>query len=505
MAFAATLPRRRNLFDRVAARMDESSAEAKEFAERDAAYADVKAFARHAWIQDRDGKAIPFRDAGWAWQWALLVLWTITRLSVVLKARQLGVTWLAAIYVLWFATRKPGQTVLVISRRLDDAKKFVEKVKFIYERLPAWRPIAVFTTDKITFPGTGGAIEALPATEDTGRSRTAQLVVLDEWAHQPFARQIFQALAPVAETGQMIGLSSGNGQGALHSQIYLAAKAGRNAWKAVFIPFSAHPDRKIAGWLERKREDLAELSDAEFAQEYPANDVEAIVATGRTVFRPEDLARQPVRRSRELGLEAGLAMYVAPTAGRTYIIGADVGEGLATSDWSSSGVIDRDSGEQVAQLRGRWAPDIYAAKIDRLARAYGQYATPEQRKPVIVAVERNNHGHAVLLALRALAIGAPYAIFVGPDKRAGWLTTNASRPVLVDQLEAAIRTSAVTLHDAATVDQLSTFAYNDDGKPEAQEGYHDDDVMALGIAWQVRRRSFGRVLDVPAHHRQAAA
>ena len=29
--------------------------------------------------------------------------------------------------------------------------------------------------------------------------------------------------------------------------------------------------------------------------------------------------------------------------------------------------------------------------------------------------------------------------------------------------------------------------------PEGQEGYHDDDVLAVGIAWQVRRRAFGRV------------
>jgi hypothetical protein len=43
---------------------------------------------------------------------------------------------------------------------------------------------------------------------------------------------------------------------------------------------------------------------------------------------------------------------------------------------------------------------------------------------------------------------------------------------------------------------MSTFAYSDDGRPEAQDGYHDDDVMAAGIAVQLRRRAFGRVLDV---------
>lgn len=487
----------RNVFSRVAARMDATSAEARSIAERDAAYADVRAFGRHAWIQDRDGAPVAFAAAGWAWQWALLALWAATRLSVVLKARQLGVTWLAAIYVLWFAIRRPGQTVLVISRRLDDSQKFVAKVRFVYERLPAWRPMATFTTDSIAFPGIGGSIEALPATENTGRSRTAQLVVLDEWAHQPFARQILQAINPAVETGQVIGVSSANGQGALHSQVYLAAKAGRNGWKAIFIPFNAHPDRKAPGWLPAKRAELEQLSDPEFAQEYPANDVEAIASSGRPVFRAEDLVRQPVRPG--FAGEPGLVTYRKPAAGRIYVIAGDVGEGDATSDWSSAPVLDRDSGEQVAQLRGRWAPDVFAAKLDRLARAYAGHADARNRRPVIVAVERNNHGHAVLLELRRLHNGTgPYAIYIAPDKKAGWLTTNASRPVLVDQLEAAIRTGAITLHDATSIDQCSTFNYQDSGRPEADEGYHDDDVMALGIAWQVRQRSFGRVLGIPA-------
>jgi hypothetical protein len=413
------------------------------------------------------------------------------------------VTWLAAIFVLWFAMRQRGQTVLVISRRLDDSRKFIEKVKFIYERLPSWRPVAKFNADSISFPGIGSEIEALPATENTGRSRTAQLVVLDEWAHQPWARKIFQAIEPAAETGKLVGISSANGQGALHSQVYLSAKAGRNGWKAVFIPFDAHPDRKATGWREAKRADLEELSDAEFAQEYPANDVEAITTSGRPVFRAEDLARQPLRPG--VAGEPGLVRYGGPEPGKSYILAGDVGEGLATSDWSSATVLERDSGEQLAQLRGRWSPDVFAAKIDRLARAFAIHADTRHRLPVIVAIERNNHGHAAILALRGLHAGtAPYAIYRAHDKRLGWLTSTATRPVLVDQLEQALRTSAIALHDAGTVDQLSTFVYNDDGRPEADEGYHDDDVLALGIAWQVRRRSFGRILDLPDRAKAAA-
>jgi hypothetical protein len=492
MTLAATLPRR-NAFAIVAQRLDPNSERHAQEREREAAYADVGNFARHCTIQDAVGAEIAFRKMGWGWQFQLLALWVIHRLVVVLKARQLGVSWLAAMYALWVAIRRPGQSVLLISRRQDDADKLLEKVAFIYARLPEWKPRAVINVRSISFPGIGSVIEALPASANIGRSRTAQLVILDEHAHQPWARKILLAIKAVAEKGQILSVSSANGQGALHSQLYLAAKAGTNGWKAVFIPFRAHPDRQAPGWRSRERATLEQLSDAEFAQEYPADDIEAIIATGRVVFRVEDLTRQPI----ELGApgELGVTYYREPEAGKTYLIGADVGEGLATSDWSAASVIERDTGEQVASLRGRWTPDVYAAKLDRVARRYAKHADGANRYPVIVGVERNNHGHAVLLALTALHGGrAPYQVFRAKDKRVGWLTTKASRPVLVDQLEAAIRTKGLILHDAGTVDQCATFAYNDDGKPEAQEGYHDDDVLALGIAWQLRRRAFGRVL-----------
>jgi hypothetical protein len=486
--------------------------------ERVEAYADIGAFAAHAHFQDADGKDITFRGSGWAWQWMLLALWAVTKLSVVLKARQLGVSWLVAMFALWIALRRPGQTVLLISRRQDDADKLLAKVAYIYERLPEWRPRANVAMRSITFHGTGSVIESMPAHENIGRSRTANLVVLDEHGHQPFARKILAAIKGAAERGQVISVGTGNGIGTLHAQLYLGAKretplamattndgarlpilvtrdVGPNGWRGVFIPFSAHPERDAA-WRRQARAELEELSDAEFTQEYPDDDVEALLTTGRPVFRFEDIRRQPIEEPAAGHAEPGLHIYRESQVGHEYVIGADVAEGLERSDWSSATVIDRESGEQCAQLRGRWAPDIYAARLDRLARHYAKHAGKD-RSAVIVAVERNNHGHACILRLGQLHAGTgPYAIYRAKDKRLGWITTSATRPVLVDQLEAALRLEAIRIHDAETASQFAAFTWSDDGKPEAAEGQFDDDVLAYGIAWEVRRRTFGRVLTM---------
>jgi hypothetical protein len=484
-------------------RLDSSSDRYAQDREREACAADVRAFVRHVWIlHPVDG---PMVFKAWAWQLQLLALMMVTRLLVILKARQLGVSWLAAIFALWTAMFRPGQRVLLISKGQDDADDLLGKVSFVFHRLPEWmQPAYRENTSSLRFPDLDSEIESLPATMGVGRSKTASLVILDEHGHQRWARKIYLALKPVVEKGKLFSISTANGQGALHTHLYLAAKRGINGFKAVFVPWSAHPDRD-ARWRDRERSEMSELDDAEFAQEYPANDVEAFIASGRPVFRDEDLKR--LTGTLEAGVTGppGLTIFRAPAKDKIYLVGADTGEGLATSDWCYASVIERDTGEQVAVLAGRWAPDLYAEKLDKLARHFGQHAVPGNRTPVIVGVERNNHGHAVLLRLAQLAAGGPYTIYRAKDKRPGWLTSTSSRPVLVDQLEEAVRTEATVIHDAGTVDQMQTFAYNDEGKPEAAEGFHDDAVMAHGIAWQLRRRAFGRVLDVPASQRKAAA
>jgi hypothetical protein len=86
MTLAVPALRQRNPFRVVASLLDDSSADARQAAERDAAFADVGAFARHAVMQDRTGRDARFAEVGWAWQWQLLALWALTRLTVVLKA-----------------------------------------------------------------------------------------------------------------------------------------------------------------------------------------------------------------------------------------------------------------------------------------------------------------------------------------------------------------------------------------------------------------------------------
>jgi hypothetical protein len=109
-------------------------------------------------------------------------------------------------------------------------------------------------------------------------------------------------------------------------------------------------------------------------------------------------------------------------------------------------------------------------------------------------MERNNHGHSTLNTLRNACWYQRLYYHVRYDQTGkgkpmlGWPTDQATKPILVDDLAAAIAGGHLLIHSPDPVDECLTFVTTDSGSQEAQEGKFDDRVMAAGIAWQVRRR-----------------
>src|SRR5512134_1275730 len=83
----------------------------------------------------------------------------------------------------------------------------------------------------------------------------------------------------------------------------------------------------------------------------------------------------------------GATVWELPHAASEYVIGADPAEGNPQSDESAACVVDAITGDQVAVLAGQCEPAVFAAYLAELMTWYGAG----------VLVERNNHGHAVLV------------------------------------------------------------------------------------------------------------
>jgi hypothetical protein len=91
---------------------------------------------RYGYIFDAlEGCWVRFRL--WPAQVQALEQLAANRLVVILKARQLGMSWLAVGFGLWQMIFRPAATVLLFSRRDDEAAKLLGfRLRGMYDRLP---------------------------------------------------------------------------------------------------------------------------------------------------------------------------------------------------------------------------------------------------------------------------------------------------------------------------------------------------------------------------------
>ena len=245
-----------------------------------------------------------------------------------------------------------------------------------------------------------------------------------------------------------------------------------------------------------------------FHQEYPSTPEEAFLVSGRPVFEGKPLARMPIDRNPLLGrlvdtddfpakrivfetADAGeLSVFRRPERGRSYAIGVDTSRGIdrgagvagkSDPDYCVANVLDIDTGEQVANIRGRFSPAHWADQVAALGKWYNTaYLVPEANENGLAVIER---------LLTKYPVAAIYRRKPMPDERGqvnlselGWWTDTRTRPQLVNTLGNAIREQAVIIRKANTLQECLTFVYKPTGKPEGQSGCHDDEVIALALS-----------------------
>lgn len=319
-------------------------------------------------IEDKDSAEIiqPFRM--WKEQREALRSMYDHRLNIVLKARQLGITWLALHVAAHMMITTQGSTVVALSKTEEDGKELIRRICMIFEQMPElvrreeWYGAKLESSTMsatIIFPnGLQSVIKAFPAAPGAGRSFTANLVILDEWAFQQYAREIWGAAFPTINRpsgGKVIGLSTIK-RGSLFEEIWTTEGNGFNK---IFIPWSADP-RRDAKWYEQTKASIGE--DLTLA-EYPATPEEALTVPGGAFFpevkdaihltdRPP---QEPIQRyiSIDYGLDALAAIwYAIELSGRVTVYRELYHSGLIVHD-AAQAIIAANQGERI---EGVYAP-----------------------------------------------------------------------------------------------------------------------------------------------------
>lgn len=384
----------------------------------------------------------------------------------------------------------PAATILLFSRRDDEAIDLLDfRLKGIYQRLPAWmkaRAVEVNSAHEWALSNGSRAI-AFPTT--AGDSYTATLVIGDEFDLIGDQGHLIRAVKPTIDNGGRMILLSRPDKSRPQTDfknIYRAAKQGLNDWVSVFLSWRAHPGRDEA-WYEAQRRDSLARTGAldDLHKQYPATDTEALAARTLDKRIAPDWLEQCYAEADPVvtvgvddagqklpeGFPAipGLRVYRLPQPGHSYVVGVDPAEGNPTSDDSALEVICRETGEQVAELAGKFQPAVIAAHANAIGTFYNR---------ADLMVERNDHGHAVLLWLRD---NSRLRRLCGRDDRPGWHSTSQGKMLLYDGAADAFRERATVLHSFAAHVQLCSI----EGRSlRAPEGEHDDlaDAYALALA-----------------------
>lgn len=238
-----------------------------------------------------------------------------------------------------------------------------------------------------------------------------------------------------------------------------------------------------------------------FKQEYPSCPEEAFLSSGNCVFDKEKIierlqkVQEPIKRGSFLydydGLKISnirwqedkngiIKVYKDVVARRPYVIGGDTaGDG---SDNFVGEVLDNISGEQVAELSHKTDEDLYARQMYCLGKYYNE---------ALIGVEVNFSTYPEK-ELERLEYPRLYhrqqedSITHKYQLKKGFKTTSVTRPIIIAGLVEIIRDDTDTLNSEELLRECLSFIKNEQGRAEAEQGKHDDRVMAMAIAHYIR-------------------
>lgn len=393
-------------------------------------------------------------------------------------------------------------------------------------------------------PGLQSSVKVATAKNTaTGRSQTINYLHASEVAFWDNPKETFTGLlqcVPRTANSTVIMESTANGVGDYFYDMWQNAVAGKNQFVPLFFPWFEMADYSIPFESEEEKEKFIKeveytFKDQEgrtiyteekeimldhnvtyeqlnwrrwcianncggdvdqFHQEYPCTPDEAFIASGRPRFNASVLKQY--RRACEVG-EVGRLEYSGskvvftpdpngdveiwkhPEPKKFYCMGADVAEGLITGDYSVGYVGDEDF-NICLRYRTHIDPDLFGVELVKIARYYND---------AYIGCENNNHG---LTTLKSIQAQEYWNIFFTKtydkvadtiSQKVGWSTNNKTKPLMINKMAEFIRNKWLGIKDSILIQECFTYVIDDKGATNAQEGCHDDTVMACAILLQV--------------------
>lgn len=469
---------------------------------------------------------------------------------IILKARQMGFSTLTEAILFKETVTKHNVNAGIIAHVEEATTNLFTMSKLYYSELPdEIKPQLLNSNAKeLIFnnrEGTGlnSKIRCMTAgSTGVGRSGTYNILHLSEYAFwQGDKKTILNGLVqtvPNNENSMIIIESTANGYEHF-KEIWDSATRKENDYIPVFIGWNELPEYSMeyTGFTltseEKKLQEVYGLSLEQltwrrwcirnncqndinlFKQEYPINPYEAFLSTGTHYFNARILQDRiaVIESPKKIGYfrysysnekiesyewiddpDGFIKIYEDVEARKPYVIGGDTsGEG---SDYFTGHVLDNTNGKQVAVLRREFDEVEYTRQIYCLGMYYNN---------ALLGIEANFSTYPIRELER---LGYTYQ-FVREEedtytgklaKRLGFKTSSISRPRILAGLQTIVLEHSNLLNDKDTMEEMLVFVRNEKGRPEAKEGEHDDLVMGLAIAYDIREQQRFTLAPLPVQN-----
>ena len=467
----------------------------------------------------------------------------ITDISLlVLKGRQQGFTTLVTAYQLSCSILNRNFQGFTLADKSDNSEAiFQNKAKFPYSQLPEiLQPTEKYNNRKqLLFEKINSSWAVDTATKDVGRSRTVNFFHGSECAFWKDGIAPIQGALGEAFTKNCIKIyeSTANGyndyQKMWNSGVHINCFYEWWRTKEYRIEFRNEEQKaeflhdidtkkdwiwERLRWLRNEKSLDAEqlrwywnkydkyLDKNLIKQEYPCTPQEAFLLSGENVFDTAIILNRLERLDKPLkvgyfkynydGLRITniqwvndkngyIKLYQLPNtpAFTQYCIGGDTaGEGV---DFFVGMVLDAKTGKQVAVLHHQQDADLYTKQMYCLGKYYGD---------ALIGIESNFDSFPIK-ELQRLGYMHQYVreaqdTYTGKtEKRFGFKTTSLTRPTIISRLVEIVREHCDTINDKDTLEELLTIVRNPEKKRiEAPQGGHDDMMMGLAIAHEIKEQ-----------------
>lgn len=467
---------------------------------------------------------------------------------LVLKGRQQGFTSVITAYQLANTLVKKNFTGFTLADTADNVRSiFQDKAKYVYNQLPdILKPTEKYNSKtEMFFENLNSSWRINVASDQVGRSRTINFFHGSEAAFwnclisatqsslgEALTKDSIQILESTAngfnefkdlwDSGEWINCFyewwrtpeyRDNFESKEIKQQFLYNIDNKAEWiweRLNWLKYKINLENEQLYWYYNKYKNY--LNKDLIKQEYPCTPEEAFLNSGNCVFNTEILTQRKVELqelykektykqgffkfkwndedSKDYILNSSIEfeespmgmikIYEQPKSYGFYVLGGDTaGDG---SDFYAGTMINNTTGKRCATLHAKVDADIYTWQMYCLGMYYSK---------ALISIEINFNIFPVI-ELKRLKYPHQYIreeydrISRKMEEKFGWKTDRNTRPKIISEEQSIVKDHPELFTDIETIGEMLTFVYDEDMRPDATEGKHDDLLFSDMIAQAAR-------------------